>query len=140
MTSSRFKRGFLWLLHHTLNPVTVRAARSGHGPFSLVRHVGRRTGRVYETPIILAPVDGGFVAELTYGTEVSWYKNALAAGGCVVVFKGVDYPIDRIEPYSAAAGLRAFGFPRALILRVLCRREFRFLHVDQEPGIGKDLR
>ncbi|MFZ0907723.1 MAG: hypothetical protein WAN71_28370 [Mycobacterium sp.] len=140
MTASRLKRGFLWLLNHTLNPVTERAARSGHGPFSLVRHVGRRTGRAYETPIILASVDGGFVAELTYGTAVSWYKNVLAAGRCVVVVKGVDYPIDRIEPYSVAAGLRAFGFPRALILRVLRRREFRFLHVDQQLRIGKDPR
>ncbi len=92
------------------------------------------TGRAYETPIILASVDGGFVAELTYGTAVSWYKNVLAAGRCVVVVIGVDYPIDRIEPYSVAAGLRAFGFPRALILRVLR------LHVDQQLRIGKDPR
>jgi deazaflavin-dependent oxidoreductase (nitroreductase family) len=137
---SLFKRGYLRLLKHTLNPVTERVARSGHGPFSLVRHVGRRTGRVYETPIILASVDDGFVAELTYGTDVSWYKNVLAAGHCVVVVKGVDYPIDRIEPYSVAAGLRAFGFPRALILRVLRRREFRFLHVEQQLRIGRDTR
>jgi deazaflavin-dependent oxidoreductase (nitroreductase family) len=140
MTASRLERRLLWLLNHTLNPVAARAARSGRGPFSLVRHVGRRTGRVYETPIIVAAVDGGFVAELTYGTEVSWYHNVLAAGRCVVVVKGVEYPIDRIEPYSVAAGLRAFGYPRALILRVLHRREFRFLHVDQQARTGKDPR
>src|SRR5581483_4082436 len=113
---------------------------SGHGPFSLVRHVGRRTGRVYETPIILAPLEGGFVAELTYGPDVAWYKNAVAAGRCVVAVKGVEYPVDRIEEYPVANGLRAFGFPRALILRVLRRREFRFLHVDAQPRLGKDPR
>jgi hypothetical protein len=138
--SSRLKRRYLWLLNHTLNPITERIARSGRGPFSLIRHVGRRTGRVYETPIMLASADDGFVAELTYGTDVAWYKNVLAAGHCVVVVKGVDYPIDRIEPYSVAAGLCAFGFPRALILRLLRRREFRFLHVDQDHMIGKDSR
>ena len=137
---SSLKRGYLRLLKHTLNPVTKRAARAGHGPFSLVRHVGRRTGRTFETPIILASVDDGFVAELTYGPDVSWYQNVLAAGHCVVVVKGVDYPIDRIEPCSVAAGLRAFGFPRALILRLLRRHEFRFLHVDQHHMIGKDSR
>ena len=30
----------LWLLNHTLNRVTSRIARSGHGPFSLFCHVG----------------------------------------------------------------------------------------------------
>jgi deazaflavin-dependent oxidoreductase (nitroreductase family) len=138
MSASRFRRGLLRLLNHTLNPVALRAARSGHGPFSLVRHVGRRTGQTYETPIILAAVDGGFVAELTYGTAVSWYQNVLAAGRCVVVVKGVDYPIDHIEPYPAADGLRAFGFPRALILRLLRRREFRLLHLAQSSGIERD--
>jgi hypothetical protein len=129
ITTTRFKRGFLWLLNHTLNPVTKRAARSGRGPFSLVRHVGRRSRRTYETPIILASVPGGFVAELTYGTGVAWYRNVLAAGQCVVLVKGVEYQIDRIEPYPIKDGRRAFGFPQALILLVFRRREFRFLRI-----------
>jgi len=124
------KRAFLWLLGHTLNPLALRAARSGRG-FSLLRHVGRKTGRSYETPLILALVGDGFVAELTYGTDVAWYRNVMAAGHCVVVFKGVEYEIDRIEPYPAQQGPRAFGFPGALILRVLRRHEFRFLHIAQ---------
>lgn len=49
---------------HTVNRVTTRVAQSSHGPFSLVRHVGRRSGRTYETPVILAKVPDGFVAEL----------------------------------------------------------------------------
>lgn len=128
MTTNRFERAFLWLLRNTLNRFTQRAARSGRGPFSLVRHVGRRTGRTYETPIILAAVDGGFVAELTYGTEVAWYQN-VPAGHCIVVVKGLEYPIDCIEPYPVVAGRRAFGFPQRVILRVLRRREFRFLRI-----------
>ena len=42
------RRTWLWLLKNTLNRVTTRAARSGHGPFSLVRHVGRKSGKTYE--------------------------------------------------------------------------------------------
>ena len=104
------KRVFLWVLRHTLNPLVLRAARSGRA-FSLVRHIGRRTGRTYETPLIVAPVEDGFVAELTYGTDVAWYRNVVAARRCVVVFKGVEYPIDGIEPYPAewAARLRISG-------------------------------
>jgi hypothetical protein len=127
------KRAFLWLLGHTLNPLALRAARSGRG-FSLLRHVGRKTGCSYETPLILAAIDAGFVAELTYGTEVSWYRNVMAAGHCVVVFKGAEYEIDGIELYPAETGRRAFGFPGTLILRLLRRHEFRFLHIAKNQA------
>jgi deazaflavin-dependent oxidoreductase (nitroreductase family) len=121
------KRGFLWILKNTLNPVALRSARSGRGPFSLVRHVGRKTGTVYETPLILARTDDGFIAELTYGTNVAWYRNIVAAGRCTIVFNGDEYFVDKIEPCSTEEGLRAFGNPAALLLRLLRRHEFRRL-------------
>ena len=127
MTTNRVKRGWLWLLKNTLNRLTTRLARSGRGPFALVRHVGRKSGKTYETPLILARVPDGFVAELTYGPDVSWYRNVVAAGGCVVVSGGAEYRIDRIDPCDREAGLRAFGNPAALVLRVLRRHEFRLL-------------
>jgi len=124
----RTRTAFFWVLGHTLNPVALRAARRGRG-FSLLRHRGRKTGRSYETPLILAAVDEGFVAELTYGTDVAWYRNVMASRHCTVVFKGVEYEIDGIEPYPSDRGRQAFGFPGALILRLLRRNEFRLLHV-----------
>ena len=124
----RLRHGYFLLLKNTLNPVTLRAAKSGHGPISLVRHTGRKTGRTYETPLILARYGRDFVAELTYGPEVSWYRNVVAAGRCTVLVKGVEYEIDRIEPFDAEAGIKAFGYPAALILRLLHRHEFRLLH------------
>ena len=74
-------------------------------------------------------VPHGFVIELTYGPDVDWFRNITAAGGCVVVDRAVEYQVDRIESCSTADGLAAFGFPRALVLRLLRRREFRRLHV-----------
>ena len=123
------RQGWLWLLKHTLNPVTVRAARSGVGPFALVRHTGRKTGRVYETPLILARHPRGFVAELTYGPDVAWYRNVVAAGRCTVLVKGVPYEVDGVEPCGVGEGLRAFGQPAATVLRLLRRRDFRLLRV-----------
>ncbi|MDN5916053.1 MAG: hypothetical protein L0I76_13260 [Pseudonocardia sp.] len=124
----RVKRRFLWLLNNTLNRLTSRIARSGRGPFALVRHVGRRSGTTYETPLILARVPEGFVAELTYGTGVNWYRNIVAAGQCVIISGGKEYRIDRIETCDPDTGLRAYGFPAALVLRLLRREEFRLLH------------
>ena len=97
------KRLLFRILDHTLNPLTIRAAKRGRGPFSLVKHVGRKTGKHYETPIIVAPVEGGFVVELTYGDDVAWYRNSVAANGCVLVVDGIDHVIDGIEPISTEA-------------------------------------
>jgi deazaflavin-dependent oxidoreductase (nitroreductase family) len=121
----------VWLrvIKHTINPVAIRAARRGSGPFSLVEHVGRKSGTRYETPLILAPTAEGFVAELTYGPRVSWYQNVTAAGHCVVRYHGRPFVVDRVEQLDAAAGLNAYGAPRSWVLRLLRRREFLALHV-----------
>lgn len=125
-----FRSGYFAVLKHTINPLAIRLARSGRGPFSIVRHVGRRSGTVYETPIVLAEVPQGFVAELTYGEDVSWYRNVVAAGGRCTILRGDSgYAVDRMDAMESAAGLRAFGTPRTLVLRLLRRREFRLLHV-----------
>ena len=130
MRKQSLKRRFLWLIKNTLNRAAVPIARSGHGPHALVRHVGRRTGRTFETPLLLARTPDGFVAELTYGADVDWYRNITAAGRCVVIQHGIEYPVDRIEPCSTQDGLTAFGPPRSLVLRLLRRHEFRRLHVE----------
>src|SRR3954454_762417 len=108
LVAGKARRRFLSVLKHTLNRLTTRVARSGHGPFALVRHVGRRSGRQYETPVILAPVPDGFVSELTYGPDVDWFKNVVAAGGCVVVRHRREYVVRAVLPLSPEQGLAAF--------------------------------
>jgi deazaflavin-dependent oxidoreductase (nitroreductase family) len=120
----QLRNGWLALLKHTLNPLTRRLARSSLGPFSIVRHVGRRSGKRYETPIIVSRVEDGFVIELTYGPDVDWHKNVLAAGGCTLVWHGREYLIDAIEPLDTATGRAAFPPPERLILRLLGREHF----------------
>lgn len=124
------RRGLLWTLKNTLNRATTRAARRGSGPFSLIKHVGRRSGKTYETPLLLSVVSAGFVAELTYGENVDWYRNVVAAGRAVVVYRGREYAVTAVEPYPTDAGLRAFGGARAAVLKVLRKREFRLLRAD----------
>jgi deazaflavin-dependent oxidoreductase (nitroreductase family) len=127
----QLRNGLLIVLKYTLNPLTRRLARSSFGPFSLVRHVGRRSGKRYETPIIVAPVEDGFVIELTYGPDVDWHKNVVAAGGCTLVWHGKEYVIDRIEPVDPQTGRAAFSPPQQFILRLLRRKHFEKLKVQQ---------
>ncbi len=124
---------FRVLLKHTLNPLTRRMARSGRGPFSLVRHVGRRSGRVYETPLILGRSGEDFVAELTYGPNVDWYQNVLASGGCTLIWRGREHAVRHIEPVDAATGRNAFPRPARLILRAARRRRFVRMRADPPP-------
>ncbi len=129
MIDQRLRKGFLGVLKHTLNPLTRHIALSRFGPFSLVRHVGRRSGTLYETPIIVAPVAGGFVIELTYGPDVDWHKNVVAAGGCTLVWHGKAFAIEQIEPLDAASGLAAFPAAQRIVLRLLHRSHFELLRL-----------
>jgi deazaflavin-dependent oxidoreductase (nitroreductase family) len=49
--------------------------------FAIVHHRGRRSGRALRTPLNAFPNAGGYVIALTYGPNVDWVKNILAAGG-----------------------------------------------------------
>lgn len=132
------RRTLLWLLKNTLNRWTIRLAKSGRGPFSLVRHVGRKSGACYETPIIVASVPSGFVVELTYGEQVNWYRNIVAAGGCELLVGGVTHRIVAIESCPTDEGRRAFSSVQRLVLRLLRRREFRLLRIDGSAGDPPD--
>jgi hypothetical protein len=121
---------FLNLLKHTLNPLTRRLAGTSFGPYASVQHVGPRSGRPYATPIIVSPAADGFVIELTYGPDVDWHQNVLAAGGCTLVWHGQPYRINRIEPLDGAAGRAAFPVPQRWILRLLGRTHFEKMMVQ----------
>jgi deazaflavin-dependent oxidoreductase (nitroreductase family) len=64
-----------------LNRVTRHIAPLMPG-FGVVIHRGRRSGRQYQTPVNVFPVDDGYVLALTYGPDTDWVRNVLAAGGC----------------------------------------------------------
>jgi len=120
----QIRAGFLTFLKRYFNPMTLRLAKGSVGPLAIIRHVGRRSGKSYETPIIIRPIDHGFVAELTYGPDVDWYKNVLAAGGCAVFWHGKDYRINRIETLDTESGMAAFPLPLRMILRLARRQHF----------------
>jgi deazaflavin-dependent oxidoreductase (nitroreductase family) len=56
--------------------------------FGVVVHCGRRSGRLYRTPVNVFPRRGGFVVALTYGPHSDWVRNVLADGGCVLETRG----------------------------------------------------
>ena len=137
MSRDIIRKQFMTVLSKTVNRLSGAIARTGHGPFSLVRHTGRKSGRTYETPIILAKVPEGFIAELTYGDQVNRCRNAVAAGGCVIVRGPMEHAVASIEPCEAGYGRAAFPLPFRVVLRALRRSDFRLLRTapsgDAQP-------
>lgn len=67
--------------------------------FGLVVHTGRRSGRTYETPVMVFPVPDGFVIALTYGPDSQWVKNVVAADGCELRTGGRTLTMDHPTVY-----------------------------------------
>ena len=53
-------------------------------------HRGRKSGRVYRTPINVFRRGDAYLFFLTYGADVDWVKNVLAAGQCSLRIRGQD--------------------------------------------------
>ena len=80
-----------------LNPLMLSLAGSRRMPLlAVIYHRGRRSGRSYTTPVVAQPTKNGFAISLTFGEQADWFRNVRAAGGCIVRWKGVNYPL--IDP------------------------------------------
>jgi deazaflavin-dependent oxidoreductase (nitroreductase family) len=72
---------------HFNKRVTNRLTRhvAGWMPgFAIVDHVGRRSGRSYQTPVNVFRVDDRYLFALTYGRDSDWVQNVVAAGRCAI--------------------------------------------------------
>ena len=49
-------------------------------PLAVVHHVGRKSGRAYQSPVVAIPTARGVVIPMTYGRDVDWARNIVAAG------------------------------------------------------------
>lgn len=85
-----------------MNPQAMKTAGQPGAYAGVVRHVGRKSGTPYETPIGPFPTDYGFDIALPYGSSPDWLKNVVAAGSAVIVHEGVAYSIDQPEVIAAA--------------------------------------
>jgi deazaflavin-dependent oxidoreductase (nitroreductase family) len=72
---------------HVTNRVLGPFARRLPG-FAVVAHVGRRSGRVYRTPVSLFRNGDRYVIALMYGADSQWVRNVLAAGEVDVETRG----------------------------------------------------
>jgi hypothetical protein len=119
----RFNRAFT-------NKLQRRSAGRAGAYASLLRHRGRASGRIYETPVVPFTIDSGFLISLPYGSNTDWLKNVLASGSAVLVTDGRTCTVDRPEvlatdevkdefPPKEQRTHRRFGVAQCLRLRLV---------------------
>jgi deazaflavin-dependent oxidoreductase (nitroreductase family) len=107
-----------------VNPVILLIAGRRWMPIlGILHHRGRRTGRSYATPLGMRPLGNSFIMPRTFGEDAAWYRNVLAAGGCMVTYRGRDYTL--VEPEVIDYGTAAPAFPRYE------RLQFRLIGINE---------
>jgi hypothetical protein len=105
-TKSRFVQGpIIWIGKHGFNRKVLKTAGTAGASAAVIRHRGRASGRVYETPIAAIAAEGGFLIALPYGLRSNWLRNVLAAGTATLTLDGQTYDVDEPEliPLSSVA-------------------------------------
>lgn len=118
-----------------LNPLIVRLAGGRHFHMAAqVRHVGRRSGRTYTTPVSARRSGDTVVIALTFGNQSDWSRNLRSAGGGSVRIEGADYDVTQprfvscqeARPLVQAAfssmeraGFRILGIKQVMLLQVM---------------------
>ena len=93
---SRFVRVVIRPLTKVLNPVMMTLAGRRHVRMAAqIRHVGRKSGRQYVTPVGAGRAGDTFVIPLTFGNQSDWSRNVRAAGGGSIRLNGVDYRVNQ---------------------------------------------
>jgi deazaflavin-dependent oxidoreductase (nitroreductase family) len=108
---------------------------SSRGPYAIIGHTGRRSGKPYETVIWVWPTKEGFVIALTYGTQVDWYRNMQAAGGGTVFWHRKLYKVGKPELIDTETALTAFPSFFRLLFRTFGKK-MQFVQMkslDSEP-------
>src|ERR1700730_3999057 len=89
----RFRKRWVAAFNRTiLNRITSRFANRLPG-FGIVTHVGRKSGRLYRTPVNVFRGPDGFMIALTYGRDSEWVRNVVSAGGCQLETRRVLYQL-----------------------------------------------
>lgn len=89
---ARFNRTFA---NRFVGPVLTRMPG-----FGAVLHVGRKSGRVYRTPVKVFKRDGNYVMSLPYGPQSDWVRNTIAGGGCELHTRGKLIRLDQPHVFT----------------------------------------
>jgi deazaflavin-dependent oxidoreductase (nitroreductase family) len=100
--------------------------------YGVIEHRGRRSGKIFRTPVVVRPTSDGFVVPMPWGEGTDWCRNVRAAGECVIRWKGREYRMG--DPQIVAAGDTGTsfgGFQRAMMRRFGIQQYLRLRHRER---------
>jgi len=109
------------------NDVTRRMSGSRRSTLGLLTHVGRRSGREYQTSLGVNAYRDGFLVPLTYGPRTDWYRNLMTAGTGTLAWKGQTYQVERPQLVSGREPMRAWPIGSRITLRLAGIHDFVWL-------------
>jgi deazaflavin-dependent oxidoreductase (nitroreductase family) len=98
--------------------------------FGILTHVGRKSGKVYRTPVNVFRAPNGFIIALTYSSQSEWVKNVLAAGGCELTTRGKNYQLSAPKVVQDLTR-RRFPIPVRVVLNVVGADEYMELSTSR---------
>ncbi|HKW72592.1 MAG TPA: MFS transporter, partial [Candidatus Dormibacteraeota bacterium] len=92
-----------------VNPLVLLIAGRRWNPIiGILHHRGRRTGRMYASPLGMRPTSTGFVVPLTFSDHAAWYRNVLAAGEAEITYAGGRHRVTAPQVIDFANAAPAF--------------------------------
>ncbi len=116
------------------NDLTRHISGTERSSWGLLTHVGRRSGRTYQTSLGACTYGDGFLLPLGYGPHTDWYRNVVATGTGTLAWKGRIYQLERPELISGGAPMRAWRGRDRVLLRLAGMHDFVWLHRSEEQG------
>jgi deazaflavin-dependent oxidoreductase (nitroreductase family) len=110
------------------NPRVMRTAGTFVTQTSVIEHVGRNSGRSYQTPIDVIESPTGLLIALPYGTRADWLRNVQAAGSATVVTQGRRIGVAR--PTIVATADVAELIPKRTMRMLRLFGVGQFLHLE----------
>jgi deazaflavin-dependent oxidoreductase (nitroreductase family) len=99
--------------------------------FGILTHVGRKSGKIYRTPINVFRTADGFIIALTYSSQSEWVKNVLASGSCELKTVGRKYRLSDPKVVHDPTRWR-FPFLVRLVLGLVGADEY--MELSKSPG------
>jgi deazaflavin-dependent oxidoreductase (nitroreductase family) len=96
--------------------------------YAVIEHRGRRSGRLYATPVAARPTRDGFIVPMAFGEQADWYQNTVAAGGCVIRWRGMTYHLVEPEMVDFAIARQAFNPVERLLAPLFSKQYVRLRH------------
>ena len=119
------------------------------GRIMVIRHIGRKSGKVYLTPVNYASVDGEIYCMAGFGPATDWYRNILASPCAAVWLPDGSWQVHAVDESGSARRAEllrkitiASGIARPLLgvdQRKLSdeqllnmARDYRIVHIEME--------